>query len=433
MGDLFLPAGFRATGWRIGVKESNSTKEDFGVLFSETHATAHGVFTKNRFPGHPVVVGRRHIEGGRLRLVVVNSGNANVANGPDGLVLAEAECERAAASLQIQSTEVLPSSTGVIGRPMPAEKILTACDAIKDRLENSDPMSFVRAIMTTDRFPKYRCLRLSPGFALTGIAKGAGMIEPNMATMLSYMLTDAEIDADDLRRWLPFLADRSFNRISVDSDTSTSDTFAMLASGASGIRVRIRPEDVAGLHSMAFDDMETLLQSLYVTDPAGLVEASNFLQNRLNTDPTSATFMAASLHVALYLALQIVRDGEGATRIFRVIVRGARDGEQAMKIGRSILNSPLVKTAVFGADPNWGRIMAAVGKVFDEQHPDPEIRVGPHRMYPPGHATLADLEEQMKQEEVDFTVHLGAGNAYEILYGCDLTEAYVRLNSEYTT
>jgi glutamate N-acetyltransferase/amino-acid N-acetyltransferase len=433
MAELFLPEGFRAKGWHIGVKESNSSKEDFGVIFSEVPAASHAVFTRNRYPGHPVVVGRRHIEGGRLRLIVVNSGNANVANGPEGLALAEAECQRAAASLQIPPTEVLPCSTGVIGRPMPAEKILNACDAIRVMLEDSDPLSFVRAIMTTDRFPKYRCMRSSPGFTLTGMAKGAGMIEPDMATMLAFMLTDIEIHSDDLRRWVSFLADRSFNRISVDSDTSTSDTFALLANGASGIRVHIRPEDIFSLRSMAFDDLETLLQSLYVTDPAGLVEASNFLQNRLNTDPTSAAFMASSMQIALYLALQIVRDGEGATRIFRVIVRGARDQAQALKIGRSVLNSPLVKTAVAGGDPNWGRIIAAVGKVFDEYHPDPEISVGPYRMYPPGQATPADIEKEMKREEIDFTIHLGAGNAYEILYGCDLTEAYVRLNSQYTT
>lgn len=434
MDDLFLPAGFSATGWHIGVKDSTSpSKEDFGVLHSERPAAAHAVFTRNRFPGHPVVIGRRHMEQGQLQLVIVNSGNANVANGPEGLALAEDECRHAAASLQIPVQQVLPCSTGVIGRPMPAEKILRACDEIKDRLQTSDPERFVRAIMTTDRYPKYRSLQLPAGFSVTGIAKGAGMIEPNMATMLSYLVTDADIAVEDLRRWLPFLADHSFNRISVDSDTSTSDTFAALANGVSNIRVQIRAEDVATLRSLKFEDMQKLLQLLYRAEKADIVEAADFLKSLLHTDTASAAFMAASFHIALFLALKIVRDGEGATRLFRVIIRDAKDTAQAMKIGRSIVNSPLVKTAVFGADPNWGRILAAIGKVFDEEHPEPEIYAGPHRLYPPGQTSLTILEKEMQNEEVDFTIRLGAGNAHATLYGCDLTEAYVRLNSEYTT
>lgn len=432
MSDLFLPDGFAATGWRIGVKETNLSKEDFGVLFSERPATAHAIFTRNRFPGHPVTIGRRHIQSGRTRCIIVNSGNANVANGPDGLALAEASCRAVAQALHIAADEVLPSSTGVIGRPMPAEKVLAACAEIPERLRNPDVQLFVRAIMTTDRFAKNRALRSSRGFSVTGLAKGAGMIEPNMATMLSYMLTDARIGIADLRRWLPFLASRSFNRISVDSDTSTSDTFAFLANGASGVDVEIREQDIVALQRLTIEEGMELLDLLSVRDFP--VSASHMLRQRLECDDVSGDFMAASMQIALFLAREIVRDGEGATRRFRVIIQGAATSDQAARIGRSILNSPLVKTAVTGADPNWGRLIMAVGKVFDESHPDPQIWVGPYRMYPPENsASLAELEAEMRKPDVDLRVDLRAGKAWEVFYGCDLTCDYVKLNSEYTT
>lgn len=435
MSDLFLPAGFVATGWRIGVKETNLTKEDFGVLFSERPANAHAIFTRNRFPGHPVTIGRRHIQSGRTRCIIVNSGNANVANGADGLALAEASCRATAQALGIAVDEVLPSSTGVIGRPMPAEKVLAACSEIPKRLESPDVQLFVRAIMTTDRFPKNMSLRSPRGFSVTGMAKGAGMIEPNMATMLSYMLTDAKLDSADLRRWLPFLASRSFNRISVDSDTSTSDTFALLANGTTGVNVQIREHDIARLQAMSMAEGMELLDLLATASRGEFpVSASHMLRQILECDDASGDFMAASLQIALYLAREIVRDGEGATRSFRVIIEGAASADQATRIGRSILNSPLVKTAVTGADPNWGRLIMAVGKVFDERHPDPEIWVGPYRMYPPENsASLAELEAEMRKPGVDLRVNLMAGSAWDVFYGCDLTCDYVKLNSEYTT
>ncbi|MBW7858951.1 MAG: bifunctional ornithine acetyltransferase/N-acetylglutamate synthase [Leptonema sp. (in: Bacteria)] len=435
MTNLLLPKGFRAVGWHVGIKETKipTTKEDFGVLFSDYPTTSYSLFTQNRYPGNPIIVGKKHIQNAAIRLIVVNSGNANVANGNEGLELAEECCLRAAKALNIEADQVLPSSTGVIGRPMPASKILNACDQISDRLKNSNVQSFVKAILTTDQYQKAYSIQLSSGPIVTGIAKGAGMIEPNMATMLAYMVTDATIESDDLKRWLYYVASVSLNRISVDSDTSTSDTFALLANGASRKQVIVNQTDVDKLQSIGYSDFDSLLQMLYSLDKSSLLKATSLIQSWLNNDLVSAEFMAASLQIALFIARQIVADGEGATRSFRVIVHGASDKVTATKIGRSIVNSPLVKTAVKGADPNWGRILMAVGKVFDVSHFDLQISIGRHQIYPEANATLNEIEQEMKNKEVDIIVKIGDGSYFEIFYGCDLTEAYVQLNSEYTT
>lgn len=435
MADLFLPKGYRANGWHVGIKETKipTTKEDFGVLFSDYPTTSHSLFTQNRYPGNPIIVGKKHIQNSTIRLIIVNSGNANVANGQGGLELTEESCQRAAKALSIDPYQVLPSSTGVIGRPMPASKILQACDEISDRLKNSDIQHFVKAIMTTDQYPKALSIQLSSGSIITGIAKGAGMIEPNMATMLAYMVTDVAIDNNDLKRWLGYLASVSLNRISVDSDTSTSDTFALLANGASNQKVVLKQSDIDTLKSIGLFDFDSLLKLLYSRSTDSIALAAKKIQSWLNNDFVSAEFMAASFQISLYIARQIVADGEGATRSFRVIVHGANDNSIAIKIGRSIVNSPLVKTAVRGADPNWGRILMAVGKVFDVQHSDLQISVGAYQIYPPTDATLQNIEQEMQNKEVDLIIKLGNGPYFEIFYGCDLTEAYVRLNSEYTT
>ncbi|MBI3395184.1 MAG: bifunctional ornithine acetyltransferase/N-acetylglutamate synthase, partial [Spirochaetia bacterium] len=228
------PKGFLASGWNVGIKDDSL---DFGVVFSREPAHAAAVFTKNNFPGNPVIVGREHIKSGRLQAIVVNSKNANVATGPDGLQAARNTCAWAGKALGIAPELVLPSSTGVIGRPMPVEKIQAACGAIPDRLTTGDFELFSKAIMTTDTFPKLKTESLSSGIVLTGCAKGAGMIAPDMATMLSYVCTDADMDSKDLDRLVRCVADRTFNRVSIDSDTSTSDTFVCLANGASGVRV----------------------------------------------------------------------------------------------------------------------------------------------------------------------------------------------------
>lgn len=410
----FIPKDFLAAGWNIGIKDDTL---DFGVIHSKRPGSAAAVFTKNNFPGNPILVGRENAGKGRLQTIVVNSKNANVANGPDGLKLVYETCKWVGESLGIEPELVLPSSTGVIARPMPREKVLSACRDIPNKLNEAGFEDFSRAIMTTDSFPKTESRELKSGIRIAGFAKGAGMIEPNMATMLSYMITDARIDSDDLRRLLVSVADRSFNRISVDSDTSTSDTFASIANGASGVNVSF---SVAAAESF---------QSL--RDPY----AENAMDQVSDLDDASREFTREFFNIALKLSQSIVRDGEGATKLIRLNVTKARTRERALKIARSIINSPLVKTAIYGADPNWGRLVMAIGKVFEEPVPmeNLEIFFGDLPLKDVYGEELIPLSNYLKQSDVEITVRLNEGDATETVWGCDLTEKYVEINAYYTT
>lgn len=411
------PGDFLAAGWHIGVKREGL---DFGVVHSLRPCTAAAVFTRNNFPGNPVIVGREHARNGQLQTLIVNSGNSNVATGAAGLALARESCQLAAESLGVAADLVLPSSTGVIGRPLPAEKIRSACRDIKSRLTEQDFDSFAGAICTTDAYRKTRNLELASGVRITGVAKGAGMIEPNMATMLAYLFTDASLEAEDAQRLWRSVVNRSFNRISVDGDTSTSDTAVLFANGASGRRISF-PEEAAA----AFENMR------HPADPAAIDGALPML------DADSAEFLASLLEICQSLARMIVADGEGASKTIEVRVGEARSREQALKIARSIVNSPLVKTAVYGADPNWGRLVMAVGKVFDEPADLEKLRIrfGDHdlALHEADAAALSALSNYLKNQDVIIRVSLGLGDAEETVWGCDLTEDYVRLNSEYTT
>jgi glutamate N-acetyltransferase/amino-acid N-acetyltransferase len=342
-----------------------------------------------------VIVGREFLKDGRLQAIAVVSKNANVATGARGLEHARSLSRWVGEQLGLPETLVLPSSTGVIGVLQPIKRIEQGCQKIRENL-GSDTQAlerFARAIMTTDRWPKWFCTRIGPA-TLVGVAKGAGMIEPNMATMLSYFVTDAELPAERLDPLLRKAVNRSFNRISIDSDTSTSDTVALLANGLAG-----------------------------PVDEAEFAEALN----------EGCTF----------LAKEIVRNGEGVTKTIELTVSGADSQEMAVRIGRSILNSPLVKTAFHGGDPNWGRIVMAVGKVFE--HPvaldDLEIRFPTasgvlrlnNALVNAGTVDLTSLRTQLQSAEVQLEVSVGNGNHQETFWGCDLSQEFVAGNAFYTT
>lgn len=406
------PRGFTAAGWNAGIKDDTP---DFGVVFSEVPAEAAAIFTRNNFPGNPVIVGREHVKSGRLQAVVVNSKNSNVATGPRGLELARNMCRWSAESLGIDASLVLPSSTGVIGRLPAEDKIEAACRAIKHRLRDPDFPAFARAILTTDNHTKTELRELPSGARLLVVAKGAGMIAPNMATMLVYAFTDAEIPSGDLDRMLRAAADRSLNRITVDSDTSTSDTFAILANGRSGVPVRFPAAAAEYL-----DSSQEFLPDL----------------SRLpGTDSVSRDFFAALLDASLKIAQAVVRDGEGSTKILEVRITEARTKQQALKIARSIADSPLIKTALHGADPNWGRIVMAVGKVFDEPVPFENLRVffGDRELDKFDTSGLDSFAAYLKGSNVLLHISLGLGSAEERIWGCDLSREYIAINADYTT
>lgn len=333
-------------------------------------------------------MGREHVAGGTLRAVVVNSKNANVATGPAGLEDCRETCRLAAAQLGVATSEVFPCSTGVIGRPLPMERIRAGLGGIRAELVPGGLEQFARAIMTTDTRPKMRCARLGEA-VLVGCCKGSGMIEPNMATMLAFFFTDAALPREDLAGLLRAAVDVSFNMVSVDSDTSTSDTAVILANGQAG------PVDTAAFGR--------LLSAM-----------------------------------AVELAQEVARDGEGATKLLEVAVQGAPDAAAARRVAKSVVNSPLVKSAVWGADPNWGRVAMAVGKCFDLPIDPDRVRIafGGTQVYPGAaldREALGRLAAYLQGDTVRIDVALGLGAAGATVWGCDLTPEYVHINGDYTT
>lgn len=385
--DLSLqPQGFLAVAKCAGIKDDSL---DFTVVFSERPAAAAAVFTRNRFCGHPVTVGREHLRGGHLSAVVVNSKNANVATGPGGLADSREICRLAAEELGIRPETVLPCSTGVIGRPLPMERIRAALRGVRSALRPAALQGFAQAILTTDTRPKTRCARIGNA-VLVGCCKGSGMIAPDMATMLAFFFTDAAIAPGALDGLLRAAVDVSFNMTSVDGDTSTSDTAVVLANGAAG------PVDTA-----AFG--------------------------------TTLTAMAVEL------AQEVARDGEGATKLVEVVVCGAPDFAAAKGAAKSVVNSPLVKSALWGGDPNWGRVAMAIGKCFDLPLRPERMRIlfGETAVYDRGAAPGADmlsaLAAHLRGERVRITVDLDLGPARATVWGCDLSPEYVHINGDYTT
>ena len=377
-----FPKGFSCASRNCGLKPEGN---DLSVFYSEVPANAAAVFTLNRFPGAPVVVGRELIKRGRLRAVVVNSKVSNVGTGEEGIVNARRMGIAASVELEVPADQVLMSSTGVIGKRLPIEQIEAGLAGIRAEL-GSDPLRGAEGIMTTDTHPK--ALSLSVGEAtITIVAKGAGMIEPNMATMLVYIFTDAAFEAPALDRLLRAAVEDSFNMLSVDSDTSTSDTCAILANGLAG-------------------------------------------------EVPEADFDAALRAACLRMTETLARDGEGATKLLRARVQGAPDRAAARRVAKSIINSPLVKTMAFGADPNIGRVLMAVGKCFEiEQSPD-RIAVWINEQLIFRHGTRADydeaaLREVLRGDPVDIRVDMGLGAGDATAFGCDLTHGYIDENAAY--
>lgn len=387
-----LPAGFRAHTANVGIKDDTT---DFAVIAADRPCAAAAVFTRSRFAGPSVTLSRAHASDGSLQAIVVVSKNANVATGPEGDADALELVEGVARALGCPPADVLVASTGVIGRRYPMDRIRTHL-ASMPLPESTDAGAVAEAIMTTDTHPKLARAELPSaggGASVVGIAKGVGMIEPDMATMLAFVLTDAEVPSDVLDRTFRAVVERTFNSLSVDTDTSTSDTAAVLASGAAG-----------------------------AVDPSELE--------------------AALGAVCLDLTRQLAADGEGAETLIVVTVDEARDHDQAKRVAKAIVNSPLVKTAVHGADPNWGRIAMAVGKCSEDTDIDQRrvtIGIGGRELYPKpaSEDDLAAMVEHLRGDEVDIHVSLGvvAGGAggSATVYGCDLTDGYVRINADYTT
>lgn len=382
---MATPKGFRGVTRNMGLKD---VEDDFAVVVSEVPARSAAVFTRSRFAGPSVVLSREAAPRQRSRGMIVLSRNANVATGSAGAAHAAEVRRRVAEILGIDPEELVIGSTGVIGRPYPMENIRSGLDALSLPFPEADYAAAATAIMTTDTRPKYLGVRVGDT-VLVGIAKGVGMIEPNMATLLTFFFTDADIPAAELDALFRRVMDRTFNALSIDTDTSTSDTAAIFANGL-----------------------------------AGSVDLAEFEQ---------------ALHtVALHLVRDIASDGEGATKLIEVRVTGARDDAQAKRVGKSVVNSPLVKTAVHGADPNWGRIAMAIGKLEDEYDIEPHrvrIRFGDLLMHPeePSDALLERAAHHLAGNEVVIRVDLGIGKGTFTVYGCDLTEGYVKINADYTT
>ena len=394
---LHIPRGFLFASGLAGIKASG--KPDLAYAEAPDIATAAAMFTTNRVVAAPVEIGRAHLRSakGRLRAVLVNSGNANCATGTQGLTACKQICARAATILEASSREIFPSSTGVIGVPLPAEKILAALPEVIAAKRNSPDaaLCFTRAIMTTDTRPKLASAAFRAGSAsinIFGVAKGSGMIHPRMATMLVYLFTDAAASPAELRRALKPAVDDTLNCISVDGDTSTNDTVLLMASGASGCRL-------SGAAAKKF-------------------------QKHLN-------------EICDSLAQQIVSDGEGVKHVVCLRIEQARSREEGVRVARAIANSPLVKTAWAGSDPNWGRILSAVGNSGVPVKPATiNIFFGDQCVCRKGVANPFDergAHEYLSQPSFEIRVQLGRGKASAKFLTCDLTAEYVSINADYTT
>lgn len=377
-----FPRGFSCASRNCGLKSSGY---DLALFHSEVPAQAAALFTRNRVPGAPIIVGRELIQKGRLRGIVVNSKVSNVGTGHEGIVNARRMGLAASVELGVAADEVLMSSTGVIGRQLPIERIEAALVGMAQEL-GDDPLRGAEGIMTTDTYPKALSLEVD-GITLTWVGKGSGMIEPNLATMLVYIFTDADLPAATLDAMLREAVDVSFNMLSVDTDTSTSDTCAIMANGLAG-----------SIHEEAF--------------------------------------RGALREGCIRFTEMLARDGEGATKLLRATIRGAADRSQARRAAKAIINSPLVKTMAFGADPNTGRILMAVGKCTDvDQDPDRlRIWINDTQVFAEGERAPCDeatLREKLSGDPVEIVVDLQMGEASATAYGCDLTHGYIDENAAY--
>jgi len=392
----FEVPGFQAAGIASGIKEDG--RKDLALLYSESPAKAAGVFTTNVFKAAPVLLDMERIKSGTSRAIIINSGNANAATGDEGYQDAVKMARFCAGALQIDETQVLVASTGVIGRKLPIDKVAGNVSRLVKGLSPDGIPEAAQAIMTTDRYPKIQFREGPVGgsdICVCGIAKGAGMIEPGMATLLAFVLTDADLDDQAMKRALREAVDKSFNAISVDGCMSTNDTVLILANGLAGNRkIRTATRDFAVFTGMLTDVMTELAKS-------------------------------------------IVRDGEGATKLIEIVVEGAKTAGEAKAIAYQIARSNLVKTAFYGGDPNWGRVISAIGAAGVPVNGDAvELYFDGHPLFKQGQGVsnhLQEVAEVMKKEHVKVLVKLGQGTKGFRVYSSDLTTEYVKINAHYTT
>ena len=397
-GGITAPQGFKAAGVHAGIKKNG--KEDIGLIYSTAPTVVAAKFTTNKMAAAPVLVSREAVSQGKVRAIVVNSGCANACTGDQGLTNARIMAHKTAQLLNLDDCEVVVASTGVIGVPLPMDKVTAGISQAAAKLSENGYEAMLAAIMTTDTFPKTCAYEFTLGGKLckiAGIAKGAGMIHPNMATMLSFITTDVAIEPELLNLALSQVVELSYNMISVDGDTSTNDTVAVLANGQAG------NELIAAADSQIYQEFYTALKT-----------------------------------VCTELAQLIVRDGEGATKFLEINVAGAAHFADAKCAAMAIAKSPLVKTAFFGQDPNWGRILCAVGYSGAKTQLDKtSLAIGDLTIVENGQGVFgfepARLKEIMAAKDIAITVNLGQGEAAATVWTCDFSYEYVKINGEYTT
>jgi len=385
--------GFQFSGCASGLKKNREM--DLGLIFSEKEANTAGVFTRNRIQAACVVLDRERIKAGRGRAIIVNSGNANCCTGPRGMSDAKVMTRLAASGLEIPEEVVLNASTGVIGEPLPIEKIEKAVPGLIHSLSGRGLPDFAEAIMTTDTFPKTTTKKGiidGKAFTVTGVAKGSGMIRPDMATMLCFVCTDSEIKHSVLQASLTKAVEGSFNRITVDGDTSTNDMAIIMANGISGVRAE--------------------------------------------NQESGKAFQKVLERVLEDLARMIVKDGEGATKLVEVNVEGAASDRDARRIADTVAGSSLVKTALFGEDANWGRIIAAAGRSGVEiDFEEIDIFFNDVCMVKNGvgcgHDAEVEVEKVLKMPEFEIRIDLNKGNGSSSVLTCDFSVDYVKINADY--
>ncbi len=385
--------GFKSAAVSAGLKRGESL--DLGLIYSEKDTVSFAVFTKNRVKAAPVRLSMEHIKSGNIRAVICNSGNANACTGAQGLRNARKSADLVAKALGLRDREVIVASTGVIGVQLDIERIERKIPELVSSLRSDGLSDFSKAIMTTDTFPKVSIAEDMIGespYRIVGIAKGAGMIMPNMATMLCFILSDISIPFESLKESLLRCVDKTFNRISVDGDTSTNDMVLCITNG------------MAKNRDLKRDDLERFETNLY--------------------------------RVMSELSKMIIEDGEGATKAIELHLRGIRTEEEGRRIAEAILNSLLVKCAMFGEDPNWGRIMAAIGRSGVDIEPESiDLWIGDVKVAEDGTGTGREVQahKEMRHRDIKVVVDLKMGDEEYSMWGCDLSYDYVKINSEYTT
>jgi glutamate N-acetyltransferase/amino-acid N-acetyltransferase len=392
---MYPVAGFQLGTVSAGIKTEG--RSDLVLMAMAEGTNVAGVFTQNRFCAAPVTVAKQHLQHGQPRYMLINTGNANAGTGEQGIADAQKCCSAVADSVKINADAVLPFSTGVIGEPLPVDRLCSAVPAAVEQLSEQGWKQAAKGILTTDTRPKgasIQCEINGSKVTITGICKGSGMIKPNMATMLGFVATDASIHPELLHRAVRLATEKSFNRITVDSDTSTNDAVILAATGASGVEI----------------------------------DENNFEQ-----------FLSQLSAVFVDLAQAIIRDGEGATKFVSVVVETAADTSEALAVAYCIAESPLVKTALTASDPNWGRILAAIGRAgIDDLDVDQiQLSLNSVLITENGARAVSYTEEQgqqaMQPEEIEIRVQLNRGQVKETLWTTDLSYEYVRINAEYRT